>query len=160
MGGTAASCLWLQPACRYDDSAAYQCRPQIYLSGTRLWPRLGLSLAPVHPSASKVLLWRSRHNLCFYTAPCRHMAMLLFTPFCEYNLINATQCLRTWRCAPTIQICKAREMLCQCWSTITVFTSIGEKAGRVYWDLSVLGGIEWVHNFSDGTSEGSFKQAE
>lgn len=88
MGGTAASCLWLQPACHYDDSAAYQCRPQIYLSGTRLWPRLGLSLAPVHPSASKVLLWRSGHNLSFYTAPCRHMAMLLFTPFIQRAQLN------------------------------------------------------------------------
>lgn len=63
MGGTAASCLWLQPACHYDDSVVYQCRHQIYLSGTRLWPRLGLSLAPVHPSASKVLLWIRGCNL-------------------------------------------------------------------------------------------------
>lgn len=40
-----------------------------------------------------------------------------------------------------------------------MFTSTREKAGRVYWDLSVLGGIEWVDNFADGTGEGSFKQA-
>lgn len=41
-----------------------------------------------------------------------------------------------------------------------MFISTGEKAGRVYWDLSVLGGIVWVDNFADGTGEGSFKQAE
>lgn len=66
MGGTAAPCLWLQPACHYDVSVAYQCRLQIYLSGTRLWPHLGLNLAPAHPSASKILLWCSGHNLYFY----------------------------------------------------------------------------------------------
>lgn len=54
MGATAASCLWRQPACHYDDSAAYQCRPQIYLSYTRLWPRLGPGLAPVHLSISRL----------------------------------------------------------------------------------------------------------
>lgn len=41
-----------------------------------------------------------------------------------------------------------------------MFTSTREKAGRVYWDLSVLGRMVWVDNFADGTGEGPFKQAE
>lgn len=162
MGGTAASCLWLQPACHYDDSAAYQCRPQIYLSGTRLWPRLGLSLAPVHPSAFKVLLWHSGHNLSRYVQ--LHAATLQCycsgCSFGEYDKIDAAQCLQTWRCASIMKICRARETLCHCWSTVTVFTSTREKAGKVYWDLSVLGGIVWVDNFADGAGEGCFKEAE
>lgn len=70
----AASCLWLQPARHYDDSAAYQYLPQIYLSDSRLWPRHGLSLAPVHPSASEVLRWCSGQkspSLCT-TCPLHH----------------------------------------------------------------------------------------
>lgn len=100
MGGTAASCLWLHPACHYDDSAAYQCLSQIYLSDTRLWPRLGLSLAPVHPSATEVLPWRSGHSLPFYTACCRHMAMPSFTLFAQSVRLN-----KCWTMSADVTMC-------------------------------------------------------
>lgn len=125
MGGTAASCLWLQPACHYDDSVAYQCLPWIYLACSRLWPRLEPSLAPVHPSAPKVFLWHSGHNLLLSLclAPRRHVAMLLFVLLIQ--AAGQNKCL---------QYNTDRSV-----GPGSCFVMAGGITGRFYWDLSVLG---------------------
>jgi len=135
MGEPAASCLWLQPACHYDDSVAYQCLPQIYLSGTRLWPRIRQSLAPVHPSASEVLLWRSGRSLSVCLAHTATWQKCLRRSFSEYWDLSATQCQRVEQCAAAVQICRARETLYHCWCSVNVLTPHSFHQGKSWQSL-------------------------